>query len=1038
MTRSDAVNVEPGIRQTLLTEKVQRMLAEQADVLTAKQEKIDAAEVPERLARHVGNIVSHRLESIADLGERLETVRRILSLLEAPEDTPLSPPQEVMAITQKGGFVDESYTESRPKTPLNDAALFTNTRGSGEPSLISEIRAELATAQNVDLLCAFVKWSGLVMLENELAGLRDRGGRLRVITTTYIGATERKALDRLVNKFGAEVKVQYDINSTRLHAKSWYFHRASGWDTAYVGSSNLSAPAMTEGVEWNVRLSRQQTDSLLDKFRLTFDSYWEDDSYRYYDPVEHAEELDKALVQASGKSKTESSMVIGGLDVRPFPHQEKILEKLRVERDVHDRHRNLVVAATGTGKTVIAALDYRDNLSSLGNRPPLLFVAHRIEILKQAMRTYRAVLKDGNFGELLGGGYFPRHHRHVFATIQSLAKYLEGCDTSHFETVVIDEFHHAEASSYRHVLAIIEPKELLGLTATPERADGVDVAVEFFDGRTAAAIRLWDALEADLLSPFHYFGISDNTDLRSVEWTRGRYSDKDLEEIYIGNERRTGLIIDQLKDKVIAPECMRAIGFCVSVQHAEYMARSFRNVGLPAVAVTGESPDEMRDVALCNLRDGEITTIFTVDLYNEGIDLPEIDTVLFLRPTESALVFLQQLGRGLRKSPTKPVLTALDFVGLQRKEFRFEKKFRALTGMSRRKLREGLEAGFAYMPPGTDISLDETAQEMILDNLRQQLNPTWKQVESEYRAQSADGKVDSLLSFLREADYDLNVVLRRNKEQNWTSLQRGANVATAPLGVRHESVIGRGCALAHVDDLGRLTAYRRVLRHEMESWASLSEVEQRYALMLIFSIWPGGNGFSSPQEALEALWAEPAACSEFLEILDVAEDSIARVATPMAGRLSSEVIQAHARYSREEIVVGMRDRGFGKLPNSMREGVFFSRELQTDCLLITLKKNERDYSPTTMYRDAVISPTVFHWESQATTSIDSEVGRRYLNHKELGAEVVLFVRQEKRGEFGTAAPYTCLGPADIIRAEGSRPIEIDWRLRAPIPADITD
>ena len=1031
---NDAVPIPQGVTQALLTEGLATELSKHANESDIKKQKIDEAEVPERFARHVGKIVSRKLEGMKSSEERTEVVRQIMAILEDIDEVPASPPKELTAVFSKQIVNNRRFLDARPQTPLNDAALLTNAKG--DPSLISEIRAEIATADNVDLLCAFVKWSGLSLLEHELRALTDRGGKLRVITTTYIGATERRALDRLVKKFGAEVKVQYEINSTRLHAKSWYFHRSSGWDTAYVGSSNLSVPAMTEGVEWNVRLSKQQTGTLLSKFLLTFESYWADPSYRLYDPKVDSNELDAALLRASGKSQKESSIILGGLDVRPYPHQEEILEKLRVERAVHGNHRNLVVAATGTGKTVIAALDYRNNLSTSGRYPRLLFIAHRIEILEQSMRTFRAVLRDGSFGELLGGLYEPRNWTHVFATIQSLSRNIDRIGHDQFDVVIIDEFHHAEAASYRKVINALKPSELLGLTATPERADGVDVT-NFFGNRTAASIRLWDALETDLLCPFHYFGISDNTDLSALKWTRGKYDENALSDYYTNNDARTALIIEQLDNKVSDPGSMRALGFCVSVQHAEYMANAFSSAGLPSLAVTGRSIGEERADAIRRIRSGKIVAIFTVDLYNEGVDIPEIDTILFLRPTESATVFLQQLGRGLRKSDGKAVLTALDFVGLQRREFRFDQKFRALTGVTRRGLREGVEKGFSYLPPGCDVNLDETSREVILNNLTRQVNPQWNQVVAEFKKYAMNGSKGSLLHFLSEADYEISDVLK-SCEHNWTALQSDAGFSVPVMGPLHNRIIKRAQALAHVDDPVRLDVYRRVLNGSLGPWSQLSAEQQRLATMLLFVVRPHGVTYTSPKQAIEILEAEPAACAEFLEVLEVAESRIEHLAKPMEGRLKNEVILTHARYTREEIVVGMRYAGFKPKPSpvSMQQGVFHNADMSTDVLLVTLKKNEKNYSPTTMYRDAIISPTILHWESQSTTSSDSRTGKRYVAHRELGSEVVVFARETEHGEFGVAAPYLCLGTADFVCAQGSRPIEIDWKLRTPIPADV--
>ncbi|HLS34581.1 MAG TPA: DEAD/DEAH box helicase family protein, partial [Brevibacterium sp.] len=354
-------------------------------------------------------------------------------------------------------------------------------------------------------------------------------------------------------------------------------------------------------------------------FDATFETYWNDPSYVAYSPDDDANRLDAALSAASGRTAGQTSLNLSGLEVRPFSYQQEILEQLEVERAVHDRHRNLVVAATGTGKTVVAALDYRNLMAGSAEPPQLLFVAHRIEILQQALRTYREVLADGSFGELMGQGYRPKDGRHVFGTIQSITRVLDDLPPDEFDVVVIDEFHHAHAATYRRLLDHLTPRELLGLTATPERADGVDVTEEFFGGRTAAELRLWDALEAELLSPFHYFGIADNVDLRSVSWKRGRYDQAELENVFTGNDARARIILKQLQDKVGDVHGMRALGFCAGVRHAQYMADTFDAAGIPARAVSGDTPADEREQALRDLRARRVNILFAADLYNEGL-----------------------------------------------------------------------------------------------------------------------------------------------------------------------------------------------------------------------------------------------------------------------------------------------------------------------------------------------------------------------------------------------------------------------------------
>jgi superfamily II DNA or RNA helicase len=373
------------------------------------------------------------------------------------------------------------------------------------------------------------------------------------------------------------------------------------------------------------------TPELLEKFRATFDSYWADPSFVPYDPQRDGDRLEEALAVAGNRTQATTSITISGLEVRPYAHQQEILEDLDVARATQGHHENLVVAATGTGKTVVAALDYK-RLQHQSGPLRLLFVAHRSEILEQSLRTYREVMADGSFGELLVGGHQPRQWDHVFASVQSLhAGRLDSFRPEHFDVVVVDEFHHAEASTYRRLLNHLRPKELLGLTATPERADGVDVR-SFFGGRTASELRLWDALKADLLCPFHYFGVSDNTDLSRLTWRRGDYDVNELERVFTADDARLRIVLRELRDKITSPSSMKALGFCVSIGHARYMASRFAQAGIPARAVSADTGASDREEALAQLRAGGVNCLFAVDLFNEGLDLPDVDTLLLLRP----------------------------------------------------------------------------------------------------------------------------------------------------------------------------------------------------------------------------------------------------------------------------------------------------------------------------------------------------------------------------------------------------------------------
>ncbi|MFF5989751.1 DUF3427 domain-containing protein [Prauserella flavalba] len=1012
-----------GVYEALRTVGVDDAIGRLRDRLQPHFAGVDPADVPEVLARHVADVVRRALSEQPQLPRQVALINELLDLLRTPEETVPGSVEQLIALTS----TDQLGTGPpvRPVTPLAEAALLTNAKD--EPSLSAELRAELASADRVDLLCAFIRWHGLRVLEEPLRELRDRGVPLRVLTTTYVGATERRAIDELVRRFGAEVRISYEHQSTRLHAKAWLFRRESGYDTAFVGSSNLSRSALVDGLEWNVRLSGVATPELLRKFAATFDTYWESNAFTGYDPSRDADRLDDALARAGNRTTAATTISLAGLEVRPMPHQERILEALETERQVHGRHRNLVVAATGTGKTVVAALDYRRLVREFHGRDlSLLFVAHRREILEQSLRTYREALADGAFGEYYVGGTRPERWRHVFATIQSLSSYgVQNLPADHFDVLVIDEFHHAEAVTYRRLLDRLRPKELLGLTATPERADGTDVRGLFGD-RAAYELPLWDALSADLLVPFHYFGVADDVDLSGVEWSRGNYDVAGLERLYTGNDARAAKVLSELRDKVTDIGRMRALGFCVSIAHAEYMARVFREAGISALAVSGSTSPAERERAITALAGGDVNVLFAADLFNEGLDIPQVDTVLFLRPTQSATIFLQQLGRGLRRAPGKAVLTVLDFIGHHRKEFRFDVRYRALTGASRKRLQQQIEQGFPFLPSGSQVVLDRVAQRIVLDNVRTQLRLNRKALAADVRSH---GDLP-LAAYLEEAGRELVDVYKNSG--SWTGLRREAGLPTGQAGPDEDALLRRVGAFAHVDDRERTEVYSTLADPHGPRYRELSERQQRLARMLLFTLWP--KGVSGYEDGLAQLRRHPAVCAEIRELVAFGLDRARHLPGSLGEGLQHVPLASHARYRREEILAAL---GYATLERPVANhvsGVAWAEETSTDALLINLHKSEKDFSPTTMYRDYAISPELFHWESQNATAVDSPVGRRYLRHREHGTHVVLFVRDHRTDDLGPS-PFLCLGPASYVSHRGSRPIALTWRLHRPMPAD---
>ncbi len=694
---------KPGLYDAIITKALARALDDPD--LVVERSAVDGETADELLARHIFSRIRAALASLPGQGaervaRQLALTNRVLgSLIDGNTTDPgdLVTEERLLSVIDRRAVGLGRGDLRRPSLPLRHSDLIVN--GPRDLRVGSEIARELTSADRVDVLVSFIKWNGLVELRDALQAFCDRHGArppLRVLTTTYMGATEVQALDAL-EAMGAEVRVSYDTRRTRLHAKAWLFHRATGFTTAMVGSSNLSPAALRDGCEWNVRLSCIDNPAIVRKFEATFAQYWSEETFEPYEKHRFVEAV------RSGRPSGEVDALARVVTLRPHPHQQVALDALLAERAA-GHHRNLIVAATGTGKTVIAALDYRRRCEAEGRRPRLLFVAHRREILEQSRATWRIALRDGAFGDLLTARDRPLSGEFVFASVQSLhAHRVASLPPDYYEHVIVDEFHHAEADTWTRLLDHLKPSVLVGLTATPERTDGRSV-LHWFDGRIAAEMRLWDALDKELLVPFQYFGIADGTDLSQLDFRGGRYAVGDLERVYTADEHRARQVLRGLSARVRDPHAMRALGFCVSVRHAEYMAEFFCRNGLPAAAVTGEVDAAGRSEATRRLKRGELVALFTVDVFNEGVDIPEVDTVLFLRPTESVTVFLQQLGRGLRLHDGKSCLTVLDFIGRANRHFRFDQRFRALLGGgTRREVEDAIAHDFPRLPSGCSI-----------------------------------------------------------------------------------------------------------------------------------------------------------------------------------------------------------------------------------------------------------------------------------------------------------------------------------------------
>ena len=1037
--------LQEGLYEQIISNAIDAELS--GDNVHAQTAHIDKAEAPKALAQYISELLQGALERLADQNSDVNAqIKLVNSLVHTivqegdetdADDLSIADRTEQLLLEIRDRKNDalalgNAPTTTRPTTSIAQSSLFTGSIH--EPQMYTELKKEILSCSRIDMLVSFVKWSGLRLIIDELRAFAQNGGELRIITTSYMGATDVKAIDEISKLPGAKVKVSYDTKRTRLHAKAYVFYRDTGFTTAYVGSSNLSNAAMSSGLEWNVKVARKDQPETIDKIAATFESYWNSKEFEYYDEGQH-DRLARALKAEKYFDSNDDALYT--VDVRPYYYQQEILDKLAAERAVRNHWRNLVVAATGTGKTVISALDYKRFAKDRpGSACRLLFVAHREEILKQSLATFRAVLKDANFGDLFVGSYRPESFDHLFMSIQTFNSqgFWDLTTADFYDYIVVDEFHHAAAPSYQKLLGHYRPTVLLGLTATPERMDGQSI-LGWFDDRIAAEIRLPEAIDRKLLSPFQYFGITDTANLSHIRWNAGSYDRGELSRLFTMNAaeaaQRADLIVTSLLRYVTDIDDVKGLGFCVTIEHAKYMCGYFNEHNIPSMFLTGVSPDDERRDAKRRLVGGKVRFIFVVDIYNEGVDIPEVNTILFLRPTESLTIFLQQLGRGLRLAEGKECLTVLDFIGQANKRYNFESKFEALLANTAHSVTQEIKCGFTSAPKGCYIQLEKLAARYVLDNIRASYGDSGWLVSRIASFEEDTGLPLNLANFLGYYRIDPRSVY---KCATFSRLCVRADVR-ADLDEPMEETFKKAMARLSIADSRRWIMYLLgVLPRIGEvDLASLPEVERRMMRMFVITVWTQKAEGWNDDEASMSLWSlaeNPVLLGEMIELLQYRFDQIDFIDEPVNVGFDCP-LDLHCNYTRDQIMVAL---DFLK-PSTVREGVKWLPDKKLDVFFITLNKSDRDYSPTTMYNDYSISEELFHWQSQSTTSADSPTGQRYIHHSERGSRVLLFVREFKKDAVsGAAAAYTYLGTASYVRHEGSRPMNVTWALDRPIPA----
>lgn len=942
---------------------------------------------------------------------------------------------------------------------LSRMDLITNDRGTMK-NFLKTLNFELETSDSADFMVSFIRWSGVQLLLRRLSDMESENKKVRILTSVYMNITQPQALRKLMELSNVEVRI-FDSGKESFHTKAYLFHRKSGLNTAIIGSSNLSQAALDSGYEWNVKIPDASYLPIYELAHQRFETLWQDERAvpvtnelieRYGNFLkEHQKQKKKPIPkfylkeerfeQRTGQEPVEN--------VTPNRMQQKALAALQETREKgHDK--GVVIAATGSGKTYLSAFDVK-----AAQVDRLLFLAHREELLDSAMRTFENVFETKSLCGKLTGTTKEWDKKYLFSTVQTLHREenLHRFPSDYFDYIIVDEFHHASADTYLKVMEHFRPKFLLGLTATPERMDGQDV-LDLCDRNIVYEIRLRDALDADLLVPFHYFGLKDDT----VNYEEIPENNEQVLVRKLSTEKRVDYVIEMIKKYEYDGDRLYGLGFCASVEHAKYMSEEFNKKGYHTAYVTGSDTQARRAEIISRLEDERdpLELIFTVDIFNEGIDIPKLNLVLFLRPTESSTIFIQQLGRGLRKTKGKEFVTILDFIGNYQKSFIVPLAFSNQSGrnsLDPETIKAQVRSEYADLPPGSNVDLDTVTKKHILDKLdkiRLNSNKVLKDFYFEFR--KLLGRSPEIQDFLYTEEAP-SLVYFLHKYKSWVKtkdIMNDANefdkwvLANSDL-VRSLERIEKLLPIKWPYEFALLeltleqkeiaiedVLYRLVYRFSME-------IQGEYHDRLIYRAMNNlativrdisfgkveGNSFvvdPAYQEMIKDIRVK-----EYLsERINYGLVEFRRTFKPELFLKGERRLVLYQNYTRNEI------RDLHDVNSPWREGV--ARAGNQYFLFINLNK-DKNVSEHLHYKDYFIDPTLFHWQSQNQTSRESGRGQDFFHHKEKGIHIHLFVRKYEKMHDMTL-PFMYLGEVDFVSWDGDKPISIKWKLHDAVPEDL--
>lgn len=917
---------------------------------------------------------------------------------------------------------------------------------SNNGNLLNELIKSLNECESFYFSVAFINFSGLQLLLDSLKEAEYREIKGKIITSTYLNFTEVKALEKIRTFNNIDLKVFHNFDEKGFHTKVYIFEYQDTFKII-IGSANITQSALKSNIEWNVEIVSKNESNFIKEVLKEYNYLWKISEEATDEFLNEYQNFLKTI----NKSRPMSQLTFERNYIVPNRMQKRAIESLERLRN-YGESKALVIAATGTGKTYMSAFDVK-------NYKPkkLLFVVHREEILMKALETFKFLLPNENitFG-LLTGNTKDKNADYIFSTIQTLSRCYHEFGKEEFEYIIYDEAHHTTSPSYQIVMNYFNPKFMLGMTATPERSDNMNV-FELFNNNVAIEVRLHEALEENLIIPFHYFGI---TDIEGID-----LSDVDIDDIAeitkrLNVNKRVDFIIERMNFYSHDGDKRKCLGFCASIEHAKYMADEFTKRGYPSVYLHGEhSPDE-RTYFINRLEDDkdELQVFFSVDIFNEGVDIPSINTVLMLRPTSSPIVFIQQLGRGLRKHESKSFLTVLDFIGNHSKVFLIAIALNGSRYYDKESLKVAVSTGFANMPGATHIQMDEISKERILEQIDRENFNSLKYLREEYFEFKKmnqrkipyllmdylkyDGAPDPVKFINREKTY-LHFLAKTEKKEGIKKLllndafERTLKDLSARLPLKriYEFVILK--ILLEQHEITMKEAKSEILKHVEK----VDDDSIRHAFEVLNQDYCDRGQINRGAKLLEIKNGKVSRTEMFYLVLqhDQYRKYIKDVIHYGIFRYEKEFkrdyygVPHFKLYEQYQMMDVALLSNYRKVHSSFRGSGLLTNGNEY-FLFIDLHK-EANIKESINYKDKFIDRRYFQWQTPNSTAQSSERGQSIIFNQVRGIHLHLFARKYREID-GKTEPYIYIGKGNTVHYEGEKPITVKLELEHEIPANL--